>query len=138
MQLTAACMTDVPPPCPGASLPLLARPTALRVACFWWLISEYGGDGTTLSLPSWSAQFELLADNSQFDPALASDWQRYLLSLYMAWSGISALGYGTLVITKMNELAFAILICIVQIVRAVSGRAHAALQRSSRWLGRVV
>lgn len=67
------------------------------------------------------------------NPTGAQGHQHYLLSLYMAWAGVSAMGYGSIVLVAKREILFAVFVGVVQIVRAPHGaRACAAVAARAR------
>lgn len=87
------------------------------VACLWWIISEMTPDGTGLQIPSWTAQYEMHAGvPGLFDPATVSGPRRYAISLFMAWSGVASMGYGSISLVKQQEIWFGCVIILVQIV----------------------
>jgi hypothetical protein len=86
------------------------------IACVWWALAAIWGPADT-PLPSWPAQFKLLSGNAALDPNLYDSWHHYLMSLYMSWAGLTSMGYGTLVITTQQEVIFAAIVAMVQMVR---------------------
>ncbi|KAG8469193.1 hypothetical protein KFE25_007711 [Diacronema lutheri] len=60
--------------------------------------------------------FKVLSGNASLDPSLYSAWHHYLMSLYMSWGGLTSMGYATLVITTQQEIIFAAIVAMVQMV----------------------
>ena len=59
------------------------------VGCLWWAVAAQGTDGDAIMLPSWPAQYALLARNDNLDPQVTDTGTRFLMSMYMAWTGIT-------------------------------------------------
>jgi len=86
------------------------------VACVWWALATSLAPTDTLALPSWPAQFAHLSQNKSLRPWRLDEGQSYLMSLYMAWAGLTSMGYGTLVITTQQEAVFAAFVAALQMV----------------------
>lgn len=83
------------------------------VGCVWWVLSK---QTSNFELPSWGAQLFLHSHNEVFDPQNNDEWMHYALAQYMAFSGVTAMGYGSIVVVHEAELAYAIGVCFIQVV----------------------
>jgi hypothetical protein len=64
------------------------------VAAVWWLLAQHQLNAPPLASPSWASTWVPLTGNPVFDMARdnSNDGLRYLVSLYMSWSGCTAMG----------------------------------------------
>jgi hypothetical protein len=64
------------------------------VAAVWWLLAQHQMNASPLASPSWASTWVPLTGNPVFDMAReeSNDGLRYLVSLYMSWSGCTAMG----------------------------------------------
>jgi hypothetical protein len=83
-------------------------------AAVWWLLAKFQEGGVPLASPSWVSTFVPLTGNPVYDVVDSNDGVRYLLSLYMAWSGLTAMGYA-MNLVRLDEICFSILVAAFQI-----------------------
>jgi CRP-like cAMP-binding protein len=87
------------------------------VGCVWWILGERSSQSTPFAIPSWTAQYSLASGVAdRFEPTKMSAVERYLVSQYMSWSGVTSTGYGSITLVTQPEIWFGCLIILVQIV----------------------